>query len=268
VSPKKSPKVDVILCCLDNPMDLLLTLRSILNLPNNTLDLRLICVDSSTTPDVKKVLTSFKHFSNTRYCWMARSGIYEAMNLGISLSRNDSFLWFLNPGDVFNSKSKSAFRNGLMDPQYNFVVFQAESQSKIGKYFPDQNIEINLENILTGKFSISHQAFLISKQSAVRIGMFETRYRICADLLMISKAFLRETGIVLFEPLIVSDEEGVSSRNRYRTIWETYNISLQTDKKNWLKYLNLAVIRSIRLAIHRLKVKFFNRENAGQFSKT
>jgi hypothetical protein len=58
---------------------------------------------SSNTLLTKNLLNDYKHFSNIKYFWTQPKGIYNAMNIGLKMSTENSCIWFLNPGDILLS---------------------------------------------------------------------------------------------------------------------------------------------------------------------
>ena len=255
----KSSQVDIVFCCLNNPESLLSTLISIKTLATSKLDVNLICIDSSKSNEVKKVFEGFSNLFTSEYIWTEPSGIYNAMNLAISYSRSNAYLWFLNPGDflVDRIESVGVIEKIFYKPQDDYFVLQAKRAEGKNDWFPNPHVEINLKNVLLGKFQISHQTFLISKKAALSLGGFEKRYSICADLYMIAKAFLTQKGSFVFEPLVVFDQTGVSHRNRLQTIWQTLKISQRLDKVHILHYILDSMFEVIKLTRFRLKKVFF-----------
>ena len=255
----KGTQVDIVFCCLNNPDDLLGTLTSIKALAMSKLDVRLICIDSSHSNEVKKVFEGFSNLFSSDYIWTEPSGIYRAMNLGISYSRSNTYLWFLNPGDFLVDHLGSV---GLIEKMFNqphddYFVLQAKPIKGKDNWFPNPQVEINLRNILLGKLQISHQTFFISKKAALRLKGFEKRYSICADLYMIAQAFHTQKGSFIFEPLVIFDQTGVSHRNRFQTIWQTLKISHRLDKVHIFHYIFDSMFKVIKLTRSKLKKVFF-----------
>jgi glycosyltransferase involved in cell wall biosynthesis len=259
----KRSQVDIVFCCLNNPDDLLVTITSIKAFVTSKLDIRLICIDSSESNEVKKVFEGFSNLFSSDYIWTEPAGIYRAMNLAISCSRSNSYLWFLNPGDFLVDRPESV---GVIEKIFyqlhdDYFVLQAKSVEGKDNWFPNPQVEINLKNILLGKFQISHQTFFISKKAALSLRGFENRYSICADLYMIAKAFQTQKGSFIFEPLVVFDQTGVSHRNRFQTIWQTLKISMRLDKVHIFLYIFDSIFKVIKLIRFRLKKVFFQSKN-------
>jgi hypothetical protein len=266
----KAILIDIVFCCLDNPNDLRNTLASANSVFHGEYNLRLICIDSSSNGEVKKVFERFSKVSESYYIWMEPSGIFNAMNLAISYARNDSYLWFLNPGDyvVDDFNLAQIMKDNLYVSRYDneYYIFQAKPFGTERPWFPNTQDKLNVKNVLAGKFQISHQAFLISKKAALSLGCFEVKYSCCADLYMIVKAVENKRGCIIHEPLILFDQTGISYKRRIKVIWETLKISCSIDKFRSAKYFFIFVLRLFRYIRFKLKIILFPSKAARQLS--
>ena len=145
------------------------------------------------------------------------SGIYDAMNKGIKLSKNE-ILSFLNSDDYYLNDTFSIVEE----------VFEKHPESDIVY----GNILVNGIEFKpgTGRNSfggarIFHPAAFIRRSLFERLGGYDTSYRICADLDFFLRA--KESGATftyIDKPLAVFALGGISTTARHRTAREIRDI--------------------------------------------
>lgn len=141
------------------------------------------------------------------------SGIYNAMNKGISLAENEILL-FLNADDYLLDETLSKVRTAFETHPESDIVYG--------------NLLVNGVEVKpasgTGSFGgarIFHPAAFIRKSLFEKLGKYDEQYRICADLDFFLRA--KEAGAVftcLDEPLTVFALGGLSTTARKRTAQE------------------------------------------------
>lgn len=110
------------------------------------------------------------------------SGIYEAMNLGISASIRDSiYLNFMNAGDVFYSTdSMQKMIEILEEEEVGLLIGGYKVKGQANQY------RQKLGNLTDTQFTFSrrngcHQAMFYSREAVLSVGPYNTSYRLAAD---------------------------------------------------------------------------------------
>lgn len=155
----------------------------------------------------------------------AKSGIYDAMNFGIQKSTKEFFIC-LNGGDSLYSienlkKLLSRIqKNGWGYGAIKMTTNNSNSSNRIYRFNP-YSLSLNRFGI---KF-VPHPAVVMSKNLAVEIGLFDTKYLIAADqkLFLLASQFKRPFA----SNSVISEFSlgGVSSRNSYEITNDFKNIS-------------------------------------------
>lgn len=149
-------------------------------------DWEYLVIDGASTDGSVSLLK--KYNDQIRY-WVSEtdSGIYNAMNKGIERAKGEYCL-FLNSGDVlYDPKAISRLFEGSSGEDIiysDIVTCDGREEKRVG--FPD--------TITAGfLFSnyIAHPGMLIKRELFPRIGMYDEKYRICADYDFMLKAFCK-----------------------------------------------------------------------------
>ncbi len=107
------------------------------------------------------------------------AGIYDAMNKGLAAARGEA-LFFLNADDRFAdpealSRLAQALEAGAADLAFGDIVVFGDGHDRLRSHR-------HVRPARLGHESLSHQAVLARRSCFARVGDFDTRYRICADL--------------------------------------------------------------------------------------
>ena len=219
VNKNHSIELTIILVSYNNPESVRNTLNSILNITN--IELQIIIIDSTSSNVVSRIANSFEAQLPVKYFYQIPKGIYAAMNYGISLSAEETLIWFLNPGDVLiDSQVLSDLVGNVNKSKAKWGFSQAKvSFESIDHVFPKSFIDLNKETIALGKVSISHQAIIVKKDVLESIGRFNEKFVIAADLDMLIK--LSSLPYYYNSKIMVDIEKGgMSSKRPIRTILE------------------------------------------------
>ena len=137
-------------------------------------DFEYIIIDGGSTDGSKNLI---EHYNKRLAYWVSEKdgGIYNAMNKGIEKSKG-KYLLFLNSGDeLYKNNVLSYIRNFKEDLIYFDVYFYNSSSSFVHKY----PYKLNFNYFL--KYSLPHQATLISRSLFNRVGLYNEQYKICSD---------------------------------------------------------------------------------------
>jgi len=189
---------------------------------------RVIIIDSSSTTDIldesRKLIDLGK---NILYEWETPQGIYHAMNTGINLCRDDTLVWFLNPGDVLTESSVILELIDLItqtDSNWGYGLASYDNDIQCPPRLFPRIMENTLQSLFNGDLQISHQSMLVRKEILTSFGNFHTRFRIAADLNFQFELLKFYSPAILGKHLIIVDTTGVSHYQQLRTFFESFVI--------------------------------------------
>ena len=189
---------------------------------------RVIVVDSSSTTEILEESNKLIDIGkDIHYIWEAPQGIYHAMNTGVSLCRDGTLVWFLNPGDVLTDSSLILELIELINQRgsdwgYGLASYDNDAQFP-PRLFP-KITENTVQSLFNGELQISHQSMLVRKETLVKLGNFKTEFRIAADLDFQFELLKSYSPTTLAKHLIVVDTTGVSHDQQIQTLFESFVI--------------------------------------------
>ena len=147
------------------------------------------------------------------------TGIYNAMNKGISLSKGN-YILFLNSGDTIINSSN--FYHLLSECSENDIVysniykFLLDVDSSVECKFPEN---LSLDYMIC--YGLPHQATLIKKSLFNKVGIYNENYKIISDWVFFMEALFFHNAAYKYVDVtaINFDTSGISNQTKYlRTI--------------------------------------------------
>ena len=167
----------------------------------------------------------FPHKSNlTIISELYPDGIYGAINLGISIAKS-GYILIVNGDDEFNFFEGL---NELLYPIYELYIFKQgiidSNSNQIGVVNYENLIMNPVNNIY--KMPWAHGAMLVSKEYYDRVGLYDTSYKLSADLDWIQRANSIRSTIVKYNTGVISFFRiGGVSTTKYVGSIETFKIN-------------------------------------------
>jgi|694.fasta_scaffold129094_2 glycosyltransferase involved in cell wall biosynthesis len=219
--------ISIILVSYNNLNQVVKTLDSLKFLKNPQHEI--IIVDSSNNTEIFDYINSLRSVK-IKYITQTKQGIYAAMNLGIFNATDNSYIWFLNPGDILvNASVIDQLITSLVRGGYQWGFAQAKSSDHTSKeIYPSKVHSINAKNFANGKLKVSHQACFATKEILMTNGCFDSRYQIAADHEMFLK-LSRNKGYYFPFLIVEIDPNGLSSKKAIRTIFEAVVINYRMN---------------------------------------
>ncbi|WP_158796533.1 glycosyltransferase family 2 protein [Pedobacter sp. L105] len=217
-------KVSIITINYNNKTGLQKTINSVFE--QSSTNFEFIVVDGNST-DGSKELLALHSDQFTKWVSEPDSGIYNAMNKGISLSTGD-YLLFLNSGDYLAGKDVIEKVIGMIDGSYGIyygdIIFEELKQKK-KVVFPEQ---------LTFNFffaaNLSHQASFIKRKLFDELFYYNEKFKIASDWEFFIYAICKQNVPYKHLPLLTTiyDGTGLSSNAvNYEVMYQERRISLQ-----------------------------------------
>jgi GT2 family glycosyltransferase len=250
----KSRSLEIVMVSMNNLKDFRVSIESISNLlPSQC---RVIVVDSSSSTEILEESNKLIELGNDiRYKWEDPQGIYHAMNTGVILCKDDSLVWFLNPGDVVTDSSLILELIELItqsDSKWGYGLASYDNDVQFPPRLFPKNTENTVEALFNSELQISHQSMLVVKEALVDLEGFDTKFRIAADLDFQFKLLKCCTPAILSKHLLVVDTSGVSHEQQIRTLLESFLIRWGRpefsviEKFSWLMRFVLRRFKSSR----------------------
>jgi glycosyltransferase involved in cell wall biosynthesis len=161
-------------------------------------------IDGDSTDDTLQIIKSYqKEKKNIYFISEPDNGVYDAMNKGISLAKGKYLLFLgsddaLHNNEVLNSVHQQ-MQEKEIDITYGDVQIMGDvSWAKDGTIYAG---EFTQERLF--QQNICHQAIFYKRTAFEKIGLFNIRYRICADWDMNHRCFAKlKTSYI---PVIVAN---------------------------------------------------------------
>lgn len=184
-----------------------------------------IVIDGLSTDDTVSIVKDAK-INNCTLVSERDRGLYDAMNKGLGLANGD-YVMFLNAGDAFHTRyTLEHFANAIMDNDYPGIVYGQTDivnakRERIGaRHFSAPEI-LTLESFNNG-MAVCHQAFIVLRKLT---NNYNTKFRYSADYEWCIRCLQRsQRNHYINEVVIDYLNEGVTTRNHWKSLWERFNI--------------------------------------------
>ncbi|WP_185171798.1 glycosyltransferase [Escherichia coli] len=179
---------------------------------------KLIVVDGMSTDGSVELLKRHYDFID-KLVIEKDSGVYDAMNKGISYVNNADYFLFLNSGDAFvHSSVLSKLNKIIMYSESNISVYYGDKINKCGElikaYYPD--------SMQYGIINACHQCILYKKEKDIA---FDLRYKLFSDLDFTIKYYINNSKFQYVNiPISIYEDGGMSSIHQWKTKKEIYYI--------------------------------------------
>lgn len=204
--------VSIITINLNNSAGLVKTIKSVVE---QTVfgSFEFIIIDGASTDDSVKVIESYKEKINY-YISEADKGIYDAMNKGVKLS-NGKYLLFLNSGDELANEEVISKITKKININYdiiygNMIVVNNDLTSYLGT-MPEK---LTFEHMMND--TLWHPVSFISRTLFLKVGFYDTNYKIVADYDWFLKAIFKYNAKLFHANLTISKFylDGLSSLDK------------------------------------------------------
>ncbi len=153
--------------------------------------------------------------ANTKWISEPDLGIYNAMNKAIAMIEQDSYIFFLNAGDVFASLDALAITAEVLMAS-NLPSWGCTTHEEIASNGEDWICKLvskpSITNQLYATGYRSHQGVIMKKSLISSLGGFDETYKVAADWNLIVKAIMTETPVTWRAPLARFETGGFSTQ--------------------------------------------------------
>lgn len=250
------PLLSIITINRNDKVGLKKTMESVFNLSFK--DFEYIIIDGNSTDESVGIIESFlkiPEYADKISYWVSEkdNGIYNAMNKGITHA-NGKWVSMMNAGDTFLPDALDDFKKlAVNNPN---AILYGVTKRVLNDIFVDV-ICTNANKLATT--GICHQAVFVPLELHKKHGLYNEKYRICADYDFLLKCFLAKEKFVFMDNIICTfDMSGISqSKNRLKEkkmIQKAMGVYPSFSAKSFLKPLKFLIPYGLIL----LKEKLFN----------
>lgn len=226
-------KISIITACKNSIETIDECINSVLS--QNYPDLEYIIVDGESTDGTLDIIKSHEP-DISRWLSGKDTGIYDAMNKGISLATGD-VIGFLNSDDLYAGPDileivAEAFENNDIDSCYGDLEYVSKNDTdKIIRYW--KSCEINYESFKSG-WHPPHPTFFVKRSIYDKFGTFDTKYKIGSDYALMLKLLLKHRIKTMYVPEVmvkmrVGGDSNRSFINIFRANIECYRAWKRND---------------------------------------
>ena len=136
--------------------------------------------------------------TNTKWMSEPDNGIYNAMNKALTMVEQESYVFFLNAGDIFASEESLTIAADALEssnqPSWGCTTHEEIARNGEG-WICKLVSKPSVANQLYATGYRSHQGVIMKKSLISSLGCFDESYKVAADWNLIVKAIIAETPI-------------------------------------------------------------------------
>ena len=178
-----------------------------------------VVVDGSSNQRISEYLEQMDHQFAVVYQHLEPKGIYNAMNLGVKISKS-AWIWILNAGDfLLLSDAISKMSSLIQDSKVDLIASQVINLSTSGFMVSISKPEtIDANGYKIAKFN--HQGVVMLKKNLENLGFFDESFRFAADGKLLDQAIRNFTFHCTDDAFVAFQLGGASSQNYRKTVRE------------------------------------------------
>ncbi len=220
-----NPVLSIVTVCYNAQNCIEKTLQSAIN--QSYKNFELVIIDGNSTDNTLEKINKFKPYIG-KLISESDKGIYDAMNKGIKAAKGN-WIYFLNAGDEFYSSTilEEIFNNKTINNnELLYGKIQTINEPTGVNYVNGSAIVLN---DFYARYPINHQATFTSKIAFEKIGLFNIKYRLAADLDWFVRYFKTQNNKAIFIDKIIAlyDIQGASYTKRMAGYREYLSIGLK-----------------------------------------
>lgn len=226
--------------CLDSIVDQL------------TDDCELIIIDGGSTDNTNEIIASYG--SKVAYTVSERdNGVYDAWNKGIKASKGD-WITFIGSDDELLPETIDKYKNCISTCPYDTELITGKLHfiGKDGHLIRNVGEPFNWNKLVHRKLSLAHPGMLHNRMCFEKYGLFDTRYRICADSDFLQRLGKDAKSVFVDEFFVNMSEGGIS--DSFGALRESFVIRYRNNSisiiENIFSGLRIIILLGVKRIIH------------------
>lgn len=222
-------RISIITVCLNSEKTIEQTIQSVLSQDYD--DLEYIIVDGKSTDRTLEIIDKYKESISTVIS-EADTGIYDAMNKGISLATGE-IIGIINSDDWYEKKIFKYIRNYFSESNADVIYGRMnliDENGNVKVLIPTDIKKIRYE------MEIPHSTVFVKKNIYEKYGAFSLKYQIASDYEMILRFYIKGVRFAYLDKVLANFRlGGISCRKARLCTLETLAISRNNLKFTPLK---------------------------------
>lgn len=187
---------------------------------------------------------------NTQWISEPDLGIYNAMNKAVAMVDQDSYIFFLNAGDVFTAEDSLAIAAEVL-MMFNLPSWGCTTHEEIASNGEGWICKLvskpSITNQLYATGYRSHQGVIMKRSLISSLGSFDETYKVAADWNLIVKAIMTEAPVTWNIPLARFETGGFSTQRILLAHEELFQLRKKYLLKKFSDYVYDYIWRSLFL---------------------
>lgn len=238
-------KISIITVCLNSERTIEQTIQSVINQNDNNFEY--IIIDGGSTDRTLDIVDKYKN-SMAIIQSETDSGVYDAMNKGISLTTGD-IIGIINSDDWYEPDLFVEVRKSFIESNADVVHGKLNSIHNDGKV--ETHGTDNIEKIRY-TMNIYHPTLFVKREIYKMYGMFDLRYKIAADYDFVLRLFVNNISFFYLDRIFTNYRSGGLSDRYYlkcaeevKRISQSYLSYATLDRRSYFKQMIMRQFNSV-----------------------
>ena len=207
----KQPFFTIVTVCWNSDKTISRTIESVLG--QNFKDYEYVIVDGGSTDGTIDIIKAYepRFEGRLKYSSEPDKGIYDAFNKGIERATG-KYIWLVNSDDYIESNALSIVYNKIKQEKEPYPIISGGLRFIYSNGMPDQVAIMTKERAIVryrqASIGINHPATLVPKDTYERIGYYDDRYRIMADMDWFRRAYESNERFIWIDDILTNMTEG------------------------------------------------------------
>lgn len=213
-------------------------------------DCELIIIDGGSKDNTNKIIASYG--SKVAYTVSERDyGVYDAWNKGIKASKGD-WITFIGSDDELLPKTIDKYMNYISSCPHDTELITGKLHfiGKNGHLIRNVGEPFDWYKLVHRKLSLAHPGMLHNRKCFEKYGLFDTRYKICADSDFLQRLGKDAKSVFVDDFFVNMSEGGISDsldalRESFVIRYRNNNLSIIENIIGSLQIIILLVVKRI-----------------------
>lgn len=230
-----TPFFSIVTVCFNAESTIQKTISSVLN--QTYQDFEYILIDGSSTDSTLEIINKSIPLADGKMRVVSEpdNGIYDAMNKGIALARG-TYIGLINSDDWYEPDALEIVFNEFSNANHTGVFYGIQNFYKSTRFFKTECVHHDFLN----EAPLYHATCFISKKTYDTVGFYSTDFKLASDYEYFLRCRKFNSDFHYINKILANFSlDGSTTRNKQRSLRETYSIWLQYRIINYHQYIYL-----------------------------